>query len=395
MVAWDGTSELGSTRFRRATTSVLVGALTLAAAWSALGASGSAARLPPTGGNNRDASYGPLAPPWSGPPTPGNWRFLGPAPIAGELCCGSAPSSTYGNASGRITSLVTDPSNPDIVYAGSAGGGVWKSVNGGQTWVPLTDDAPSLAIGSLAIDTTGRILYAGTGEDNHAEDALSGLGILKSTDAGWTWSLIGEGFAGERIGGLAIDRTIAGGRRLFAATSSGLYLSADSGDTWTEIRAGGTTLIIQDPTNPERWWAAQSDFCDEEQGDVITSNDGGLSWSSSLTSPQKASRLGLGVGSGGIAYVAMASCGIGEPPSGNLIYVGRTADYGASWTPIPLSTPGLQNYFRDDNARGQGYYNNVVAVDPTDANRAVFGGVTILATHDALSGKLEFGRRGR
>jgi len=330
--------------------------------------------------------------PWTGPSTAGQWRPMGPAPISKEVCCGTLPRGEYGNASGRITSLVVDPADARIVYAGSAGGGVWKTVDAGKSWLPLTDTAPSLAIGALAIDPTGRILYAGTGEDNLAEDALAGAGILKSTDGGRSWRLIGEQFAGQRIGGLAIDRTIPGAQRVFAATSAGLYLSTDGGGSWSVLRAGGTTQIIQDPTRPATWWATQSDFCAAERGAVLTSSDRGVAWSVAFASTVPVSRIGLGVGPEGVAYAAAADCGSTDPPSGNLLYVEKTADYGATWTAIPLAAPGLSNYFRDENVRGQGYYDNVVAVDPHDGTHAVFGGVTILATRDGGASFTDAGR---
>lgn len=393
MVAWDGESQVSGIGIRRAALPLLLGAVALSAGWTVVWAlSDQRAHLPATGVDGRDASYGPLAMPWTGPSTGGQWRPIGPAPITHEICCGSSPRGEYGNASGRITSLVTDPADPRIVYAGSAGGGVWSSVDAGKSWLPLTDTAPSLAIGALTIDTTGRTLYAGTGEDNHAEDALAGMGILKSADAGRSWTLIGEPFAGHRIGGLAIDRMVAGGQRVAAATNAGLYFSINGGATWSLLRAGGTTQIIQDPTQPSRWWATQTDFCADERGAVLTSTDGGLTWLIAFTSPARASRIGLGVGLGGVAYAAVADCGDGEPPTGNLIDVAKTVDYGATWTSIPLTTPGLTNYFRDENVRGQGYYDNVVAVDPHDSNHAIFGGVTILATRDGGGSFSDVGR---
>ncbi len=104
------------------------------------------------------------------------WTSLGPTPIADEKCCDTSPSSDYGRASGRVTSLVTDPTTSATVYAGSAGGGVWKSINSGSTWSALTDTQASLAIGALAIDASGKVLFAGTGEDNDCIDCQPGVG---------------------------------------------------------------------------------------------------------------------------------------------------------------------------------------------------------------------------
>ena len=94
-----------------------------------------------------------------------SWTPLGPAPERGlTTLCASPPNTatcgSYGNSSGRITSVVTDPANALIAYAGSAGGGVWKTTDGGKNWVPLNDTQASLAIGSLALDpTNGQVIY--------------------------------------------------------------------------------------------------------------------------------------------------------------------------------------------------------------------------------------------
>ena len=111
MVAWDGESDLGGIRFRRSSIPLLLGAVAVTAGWTAVWAvSDHPAQLPATGVDRRDATYGPLALPWQGAATAGQWRSMGPAPIGGEICCGSSLRGEYGSASGRITSLVTEVS---------------------------------------------------------------------------------------------------------------------------------------------------------------------------------------------------------------------------------------------------------------------------------------------
>lgn len=342
----------------------------------------------------------------------GAWTALGPAPITGEdNLCTSPPNfsicATYGKASGRITSLAANPTNPAIVFAGSAGGGVWRSTDSGGTWTPLTDNQPSLAIGALALDSTGQIIFAGTGEDNIG-DSQAGQGILKSTDGGGTWTVLGQTiFAGARIGGMAVDRTNA--NHVFAATDLGLYVSNDGGSTWISMvnrngpcpsssyncqlssflgrpaPSGAAMDIIQAPNNPAVYWLSVSDFCDTEGGDILQSNDGGATFHNvrppSLTTGS--SRLGLGVGADA-AYVAAADC------NGNLNQIDRAT--AAGWTRIPISAPGLTNYFGGGSPLGQGEYDNVVAVDPTNSNQAVFGGVTALATKDGGASFIDIAR---
>jgi len=321
---------------------------------------------------------------------------LGPTPIADEKCCDTSPSSDYGRASGRVTSLVTDPTTSATVYAGSAGGGVWKSINSGSTWSALTDTQASLAIGALAIDASGKVLFAGTGEDNDCIDCQPGVGILKSTDGGTSWSLLNPGgvFTGTFIGGLAVDRTTKGTTlHVFAATQVGLYMSTDAGSTWTQKLAGSVMEIKQDPTAAGSFWAVSTDFCGV-QGGIQLSTDSGKTWKSVFTSPQTASRISLGVGSGGVAYAALANCSPSNTPTGNLIGVEKSTNYGGSWSMISVnSVPGLTNYF-DPSGSGsaQGWYDNVVAVDPTNSSRAVFGGETMLATTNGGSSFSDIGK---
>ena len=90
--------------------------------------------------------------------------------------------------SGQVNALAVDPRNSSVLYLGTDGGGVWKTTDGGQTWIPLTDDQPSLAIQVLALDPSNPdIVYAGTTVSNYFFANL-GAGILKSSDRGPAWT---------------------------------------------------------------------------------------------------------------------------------------------------------------------------------------------------------------
>ena len=92
--------------------------------------------------------------------------------------------------SGWINAVAVDPQNANVVVFGREGGGVWKTTDGGQTWTPLTDNQPSLEIGALALDPTNPdIVYAGTAFSN-AFYGNMGAGILKSSDGGSTWTVL-------------------------------------------------------------------------------------------------------------------------------------------------------------------------------------------------------------
>jgi len=123
-----------------------------------------------------------------------NWVSLGPAPLASQ----SGTSNNYGLVTGRATSVAIDASDPtgNTVYLGGAYGGVWKSTNAANaiaanvTWSPVTDQQASLATGAVSVKSDGTVVLVGTGEPNSAVDSYYGVGILRSTDHGATWTLI-------------------------------------------------------------------------------------------------------------------------------------------------------------------------------------------------------------
>src|SRR6516164_2703663 len=121
------------------------------------------------------------------PLDPVNWTALGPAPIG----------SGAGADSGRLSVLAAHPTDPNTIYVAAAGGGVWKTTNGGANWTPLTDNQGSLFMGAIAVAPSDpNIIYAGEGEANlgpskllfNRDDIYYGQGVLKSTDAGATWA---------------------------------------------------------------------------------------------------------------------------------------------------------------------------------------------------------------
>jgi hypothetical protein len=111
-----------------------------------------------------------------------DWAPIGPAP----LFVGSIEYS------GRTTAIAVHPTNPDIVFSGTAQGGVYRSTNGGTTWTPIMDSALSLAIGSIAISPSSpETVYVGTGEPNFSADSFFGVGVYRIDNASTTATLVG------------------------------------------------------------------------------------------------------------------------------------------------------------------------------------------------------------
>ena len=156
-----------------------------------------------------------------------NWSDKGPFSI----------STVVGQ--GRINTVLVDPNNPNILYAGAPAGGLWKSTNTGTTWTPLTDDLPQIGVSGIAIDPNdSNIIYIATGDDD-AGDSYS-VGVLKSIDAGATWNETGDlgdisgtvrvGSSAPIAGEIIIDPTNS--NKIWVATGGGLFVSENGGTSW-------------------------------------------------------------------------------------------------------------------------------------------------------------------
>jgi len=318
------------------------------------------------------------------------WTLIGPQPTNPNLnfSYDGAP-----NVSGRVTALAVDPTNPIIVYLGAAEGGVWKTTNGGTSWTPLTDTQVSLAVGSIAIDPSNHAtVYVGTGEGNNNQDVYYGAGILKSTDGGSTWTRLSGPFVGPFgsfnldggafIGALAVSPAnsqvlLAGILSTSTTNGSGVYRSADGGNTWTlalGIDDRGTAALF-DPTNGNIAYAAlgaplaasPAPFGDPLlQNGIYKSTDGGQTWTKVLLETSNIiGRIALTIApsSSTTLYAAIADA---TTSSNSLRAVVKTTDGFKTFTTL-TNAPDFCN--------PQCWYNNVVAVAPNNPNVVYAGGL--------------------
>jgi hypothetical protein len=176
------------------------------------------------------------------PLTASSWSFLGPTNLA-------VPYEQYyglGVINGRVNSVAFDPTNPLIMYAGGAQGGLWKSTDGGTTWTWLSSTWTQLAVNAIAIDpTNASTIYVARG-DYHGEIAGS-YGIMKSTDGGTTWSEIAEATMGK-VGVASIMLDPSNSQTIIAGTGDintygSLYRSTNGGSTWSKLAVGGTDCM--------------------------------------------------------------------------------------------------------------------------------------------------------
>jgi photosystem II stability/assembly factor-like uncharacterized protein len=173
------------------------------------------------------------------------------------------------NIGGRMTDIAVHPLDGDIVYAGAAEGGVLRSVDAGQTWMPLFDDQPVLSIGAVAIDPSNPdVIYAGTGEVNPGGGSVAygGAGLFRSIDQGDSWEFVGLEDSGS-IGRIRIDPTDAD--RIFVAVTGflweagperGVYRTTNGGTTWERVlyvdSETGCVDLIMRPDDPNVLYAA-------------------------------------------------------------------------------------------------------------------------------------------
>ena len=155
------------------------------------------------------------------------------------------------NHGGRARVIRFHPDNSTIMFAGSVGGGLFKSLDAGESWFSITEALPNVAIGSFEIDPNDPdIMYLGTGEGYYNGDGIAGIGLLKSVDGGLTWNTTGLNYQysqGKAI--LKINVDPANGQIVFASTNDGLYRSVNGGQTFTMVRSGNINELKSDPQN--------------------------------------------------------------------------------------------------------------------------------------------------
>lgn len=272
-----------------------------------------------------------------------NWVSLGPT-----------------NGAGRMTAIAVHPTIPGTLYAGAAGGGVWKTTDGGGSWVPLTDSITDLFVGALAIaPSSPNIIYLGTGEGN---TFTPGIGLLKSTDGGNTWqfptSVIAKSF-------YKISVHPTNSLELVIGTDSGAFRSTNGGQTWMAVMPGVMVFdIVRHPSNPQILYATVS------EGKIMKSADGGASWmskSSGITA-QYLWRMSIAINPANpqILYAAGAT---------SIAHIYKTVDGGESWSDLSgvSSVAGFC---------GQCGYDNTIVVSPSDPNVVIAGGVSYVKTTD-------------
>jgi len=283
------------------------------------------------------------------------WRNIGPA-----------------NMVGRVADIEGVPGNPSIVYVGSASGGVWKTINGGVTWKPIFDSQPVASIGDIALEPGNPdVVYVGSGESNTRNSVSFGNGVYKSTDGGQTWVHLGLEET-RHISRIVINPKNpsiifvgALGHAFGPNKERGVFRSADSGKTWekvlyTDERHGVPDMDI-DCKNPNIVYAALWLFerkpwtftSGDENGGVYKSIDSGLTWKKlSNGLPKLMGRIGIKVSRSNPQVVYA----ITEAKEGTLY---RSDDRGETFRLVS----------QERQIVSRGFYYTDLRIDPTDENR--------------------------
>ena len=344
--------------------------------------------------------------------TPAHERLPPLAATAGPATTAASLSWTElgpGNIGGRTRALVIDPTATDTMYAGAADGGVWKTVDSGAHWAPLNDLLPNLSVNVLVIDPNDHnTLYAGTGEGYFNIDAVRGGGIFKTTNGGTDWTTIG-GTGSSSDFYYVNDIVVSKGnsQHVYAATRAGVFRSLDGGGSWTKVvtapangDVGCTDLAIRtDVLAADTVFAACGSFV---SGTVYRNTDaaGSGTWDSVLTEAGMGrTSLAIAPSDQNYVYALSDEAGTSATASGlHAVFRSTTGGGSGTWSArvtsastTKLNTVLLSNplyalltecSLGTSQRLNQGWYDNVIAVDPTNRETVWVGGIDLFRSDD-------------
>jgi photosystem II stability/assembly factor-like uncharacterized protein len=294
---------------------------------------------------------------------------------------------------GRINCIAFHPANPQIYWVGVAQGGVWKTTDGGNTYMPLTDDLPILRVSDIAVnpDDPDNIFisvcdYAYIGVAFHTDSRKRhthyGLGVYRTDDGGISWRPTGLSFNQTDFDASLIRRVLFHPTQpgtLIAAGVSGIFKSTDDGENWTRVNSDVIWDIEQDFNNGSVIYATTGTIRSYGGGSakLLKTTDFGNTWIEKNTNwPADLSigrsEIGLTPQNSDYVYILAAN------PAGGFYGFYRSTDGGETWTARNTLAANGENIL--DNY--QGWYDLAILVDPKNKERIYIGALNMNASSD-------------
>ncbi len=304
-----------------------------------------------------------------------SWEFQGP------FTCNGGYSGL-----GRINTIEFDPIDSLTFYVGSAGGGTWKTTDGGVTWASLYDNLPTLGVADIEINPRNpNTIYIATG-DGDAGDAFSS-GVIVSHNGGTSWSTTGVNWIPTNyLAARSLLINPVDTNTLLLASNNGLYKTHNAGATWTIMNTSNFKQILYNPIDTHLVYAS---IYTDTSAQIMRSRNGGRTWSR-VTTFADAQRIALAVCPANPAIVRAL---VSNKMSG-FMGVYTSTDSGATYVATYIDdTFCLNNMLGYDlglptaHCNGQGWYDLCIAMDPRYPQRITIGGVN---TYQSYNGGLNW-----
>lgn len=316
----------------------------------------------------------------------GEWESLGPENIGGRTLC-----------------LAFHPTDPNIIYAGSAGAGLWKTTTQGvgrTAWQQVPTSFPVLAVAAIAIDPTNPDhMLIGTGEtygvgfarpgtENRLTRGTYGIGILQTNDGGQSWTQVLDFDQDQILGVQDLAINPSNTLEVYAATTLGVYKSVDGGNEWNLIFIKSNCIDLEiDPTNSEVLYVSHGNLnfsLNAAHSGIYKSTNGGESFTELVHPNLPAAwsgnaKLSIDPSQSNVVYAAIQDAFYNQsatPPRGLF----KSTDAGVNW----------QSINQQDIARFQGWYSHDIAISPTDSTELYKVGID---AWKSINGGILFNKR--
>lgn len=282
-------------------------------------------------------------------------------------------STGWNGGVGRVNCIAFHPTLSNTIWVGTPAGGLWKTTNGGTTWIPQTDGMPIIGVSGIAIHPTNtNIQYILTG-DGDGRDTYS-IGVMKSTDGGDTWKTTGLTWTiSDEVRPYKLLMDPSAPNTLFVVSNDGIHRSTDGGVSWVREKTGTWYDIEFMPNYPDTMYASNA-------SQFWKSTDNGDNWTRILDPnlPTGTTRIAIGVTPANVNYVYLMT----GPPTGVGSFKGvyRSFTRGDTWGQ-KATTPNLLGYAQNGNDNDhQTTYDLAIAVSRTDHADLIVGGINTWAS---------------